>query len=124
MISLRENVTLDSFWTMVARTAFAQLNDSWPMLAVTVLGMAILYIAPPYLALRAFFDGALLTAMVAAAAWGLMAHTFWPTARLYGQTKPLTALLPVAGALYTAMTISSAWRHAQGDGGRWKGRTY
>jgi len=33
-------------------------------------------------------------------------------------------LLPVAGVLYTAMTVSSAWRHARGRGGAWKGRTY
>jgi hypothetical protein len=32
--------------------------------------------------------------------------------------------LPVAAAVYTGMTISSAWRHHTGAGATWKGRAY
>lgn len=94
--------------------------------------MALLYAMPPAATVGGFFalglSGAsmpgLLLADVGLAAWLLMAATYSRTIRLYRRAPLESLLLPVAGVVYTAMTISSAWRHWRGRGGAWKGRTY
>lgn len=122
--SLRDNEQFSSVWNMVARTAYAQLGHSATILAGTLFGLAIVYLAPPLIALTfaAHHDGfALILALLA---WGLMAYTYWPTLKLYDQEPWQSAVLPVSAALYAAMTFSSALRHWQGKGGQWKGRSY
>ncbi|WP_375205716.1 glycosyltransferase [Hyphococcus sp.] len=123
-ISLRDNRELSSIWNMVARTAYAQLHYSALLLAGTVLGMALIYLAAPLILLTAFWHWNFAAIFYAAGASCLMAYTYWPTLRLYGRAPWEAALLPVAAGLYTAMAVSSALRHMRGDGGRWKGRTY
>lgn len=122
--SLRDNRALSSIWNMVARTAFAQLSFSPALLAGTVLGMALIYLAAPLIILTIFSHWNFTAAFYAGIACGLMAYTYWPTLRLYGRAPWEAALLPAAAAFYTAMTISSAMRHWRGEGGRWKGRVY
>lgn len=123
-ISMRDNQSLSSIWNMVARTAYAQLNFSPLLLAGTVLGMAFIYLTPPLVALTLGGHGDMMAAIFALTAWAVMAYTYWPTLKLYHRPPWETAALPVAATLYTAMTFSSAWRHWQGRGGQWKGRTY
>ena len=123
-VSLRDNRSLSSIWSMVARSAFAQLNHSWLMLAGAVIGMILIYLAPPAIALSYPVHHLGMAATLSAAAWGLTAFTYRPVARLYGQAWWKTFFLPAAAFLYTLMTISSALNHARGKGGRWKGRTY
>ncbi|WP_425408937.1 glycosyltransferase [Hyphococcus sp.] len=123
-VSLRDNRELSSIWNMVARTAYAQLHHSPVLLAGAVLGMMLVYLAAPLIILTVFYHwnfGALLMAGLACA---IMAFTYWPTLRFYDRAPWETALLPVSGALYAAMTVSSAVRHWRGEGGKWKGRTY
>ena len=55
-------------------------------------------------------------------AWALMSALAWPTYRLYREAPWRILLLPLAGALYTAMTVDSAVQHGRGRGGLWKGR--
>ena len=62
---------------MVSRSAYAQLRYSPLLLAATLAGMALVYLAPPLLAL--FASGAARFAGVVA--WGLMAMSFQPTLR-------------------------------------------
>jgi hypothetical protein len=57
-------------------------------------------------------------------ACALMLLAYFPTQHLYRPTGVTFIILPVAALLYTVMTLSSAWRHARGQGGGWKGRTY
>lgn len=123
-VSQRDNRKLASVWTMVARTAFAQLGRSWPALAGATLGMLIVYAAPPLCFVLGLQNANAFAAGFGAAAWGLMATTYAPTATLY-RAGPLAILaLPIAGALYAAMTVWSGVEHARGRGGRWKGRTH
>lgn len=63
-------------------------------------------------------------AALAAAAWALMIALYAPTLRAYGRPWLEAFGLPVAAALYTAMTFDSALADARGIGGAWKGRTY
>jgi len=123
-ISLRDNRALASIWSMVARSAFTQLDYSWPLLIVTVAGMTLLYLAPPAIALAYPLHENAAAAALGLAAWGLAAATYLPTARVYDQATWKTVFLPIAALFYMLMTISSAVDHARGKGTRWKGRAY
>jgi len=123
-ISLRDNRPLSSIWNMVARTAYAQLQFSSALLAMTALGMALVFLGPAFMALSFAWHRDLAALSLAIAAWGLMAASYWPTLKLYRQEPWQAALLPFAAAFYGAMTISSAVRHWRGRGGAWKGRHY
>ena len=122
--SLRDNTRLGDIWAMVARTAFTQLRHSPVLLAGTLLGMTVIYLVPPLLVLSWPWHGQAAAGVPALAAWAAMAVAFRPTLRLYGRPPWLAALLPVAGLLYSLMTVDSALRHWRGRGGQWKGRTY
>ncbi|HUU97381.1 MAG TPA: hypothetical protein VM487_16725 [Phycisphaerae bacterium] len=130
MRSVRGYGSLSSVWGMVARSAYTQLGHSPLKLAGTILGMLFLYAIAPVScaggAIAAAFGvpAAVPLAAIGAATWGLMAASFVPMLRHHGVGWWTAPLLPVAGVLYTAMTVSSAWRHTRGRGGAWKGRTY
>ena len=64
---------------MVARSAYAQLHYSPLLLAGTVAGMLLTYLAPPLLAL--FASGA--ARVLGLVTWLLMAIAFLPTLRFY-----------------------------------------
>jgi hypothetical protein len=51
-----------------------------------------------------------------------MALAFWPTLRFYGLPVVWGLALPAIAAIYMAFTIDSAYQHARGRGGMWKGR--
>ena len=123
-VSLRDNRTLSSIWNMVARTAFTQLRHSWPLLIASVAGMALIYLAPPAITLTTPLHGNAGAGAIAAAAWGLMAFSYAPTARNYDQAAWKTFALPVAAFFYALMTLSSGLRYLRGRGGQWKGRAY
>ncbi len=121
-VSIRPYRRLPDVWAMVARSAYAQLQFSPLWLAGTVIGMLLIYLVPPLLTLTAPLHGDLAAAGLALAAWCLMSALAWPTYRLYHEAPWRVLLLPVAGALYTAMTVDSAVQHGRGRGGLWKGR--
>ena len=123
-VSQRDNRSLSSVWTMVARTAFTQLGHSPMMLAFAVAGMTLIYLAPPLIAIGVAAHGDWLAAGLALIAWGVMARLYFPTLKLYGGEPWQAATLPAAAAFYAAMTIDSALRHWRGHGGQWKGRHY
>jgi hopene-associated glycosyltransferase HpnB len=103
---------------MISRSAYAQLKYSPLMLVGTVLGMAVVYVAPVLLA----FVGPPLSQLVATAAWALMVFAFQPTLRYY-QRSPLWGLvLPAIALTYLVYTITSAYQYYMGRGGLWKGR--
>lgn len=122
--SLRPYDTLDSIWSMVARTAFTQLNYSGLLLLGTVVGMFLIYLIPPVSFLLGLILGNLAMTLSGLCTWALMALAYLPTIRLY-QRSPLWAFsLPVIALLYNLMTLDSARQHWQGQGGAWKGRVY
>ncbi|MEM9144675.1 MAG: glycosyltransferase [Pseudomonadota bacterium] len=123
-VSLRETTGLGDVWQMVTRTAFAQLDHNWLWLAGTVLGMAVLYLAGPLTVLSVPLHGSAVAALLGGIAWGLAGLAYAPTLGHFGRPIWEAAGLPVAAALYTAMTVDSARRHASGEGAAWKGRRY
>ncbi|WP_404786414.1 glycosyltransferase [Altericista sp. CCNU0014] len=124
IVSLRPYPSLQTIWTMVARTAFTQLHYSFSLLLVSLLSMVAIYLVPPAGVLLGWATGQWSVVAIAALIWGLMTVAYWPTVRLY-RLSPLWAFaLPFIAALYTLMTADSALRHLQGRGGAWKGRVY
>ena len=122
--SVRPYRDLATIWSMVARTAYTQLRYSPLLLAGTVAAMLVLYVAPPVAVLAGLAARRPGVALAGAAGWGVMAAAYGPTVRRYRQPWPLAFTLPLAGILYTAMTVDSALRHARNAGGGWKGRTF
>ena len=109
---------------MVARSAFDLLGYSALALTGTVFAMTIVYLVPPALVLSSPLHGDPAGAVLAAAAWGAMALAAYPTGRLYGLPPWAGLALPVAAALYVAMTVDSARRYWTGGGRAWKSRVY
>jgi hopene-associated glycosyltransferase HpnB len=116
--STRSYPDLEDIRRMVSRSAYAQLRNSPLLLAGTVAGIALTYLAPPLLAL--FATGT--AQWLGLVAWGLMALTFIPTLRLYRRSPLWGLALPAIALCYMLFTIDSALQFARGKGGLWKGR--
>jgi hopene-associated glycosyltransferase HpnB len=116
--SIRAYPKLADIRRMVARTAYAQLDYSPRLLTGTIAGLALVYLAP--VALAIFADG--IPQFLGLFVWLLMALAFRPTLRLYGLSACRGLLLPAIAAIYMAFTLDSAYQHARGRGGMWKGR--
>jgi hopene-associated glycosyltransferase HpnB len=122
--SIRPYKTLESIWNMVARTAYTQLNYSPLLLLGTLFGMYLVYLAAPIGIITAAFTHRLELLIISLITYGLMTISYTPINRFYGVSLIYAFCLPAIGLLYTLMTIDSAWRHWQGKGGQWKGRSY
>jgi hopene-associated glycosyltransferase HpnB len=116
--SLRAYPRLADVRRMVARSAYDQLRYSPLLLAATVAGLALTFLAPPLLAL--FGSG--FSRALGFIAWAAMTLAFQPILRFY-RMSPLWGLaLPAIAAFYLAFTLDSAYQHVRGRGGMWKGR--
>jgi hopene-associated glycosyltransferase HpnB len=122
--SIRPYFSLMSIWDMVARTAFTQLSYSPWLLVGTVLGMLLIYVVPPASAIAGLVTQNWSLAMIGAIGWLSMSYSYLPTIRFYGCSLGFGFCLPIIALLYTLMTLDSALRHWQGNGGAWKGRSY
>src|SRR5262249_18816733 len=118
VLSVRRYGTLGEVGRMISRSAFAQLRYSWWLLAGTVAGLALTFLAPPVLAL--FADGN--ASLFGWLAWMAMTLAAQPMLRFYGRS-PLWGLgLPLVASAYLWFTVESALQHRRGRGGMWKGR--
>jgi hopene-associated glycosyltransferase HpnB len=120
--SLREYGSLGSIASMVRRTAFTQLSRSWLALAGTLLGLALLFVAPPTavacgLGYVPLDPRALGVAALGGMAWATMAFVYAPAPRFFGLSGLRALLLPLVGLLYAVMTLDSAFR---GPRPRWR----
>ncbi|RUO98895.1 glycosyltransferase [Hyphomicrobium sp.] len=116
--SLRPYETFEDIRRMVARSAYAQLHYSPVLLVGTLLAMAVIYIAPPVLAVFSGYPAN----MLAAAACLLMFLAYQPTLRFYNRSPLWGFALPVIALAYMGFTLDSAYQHVRGRGGLWKGR--
>jgi hopene-associated glycosyltransferase HpnB len=116
--SVRAYLAIGDIRRMVSRTAYAQLRYSLLLLAGAILGLALTYLAPVGLAI--FATG--VPQFVGIFVWILMAFAFRPTLRFYRLSWLWAPALPAIAAAYMAFTVDSAYQHARGRGGMWKGR--
>ncbi|MEV6701533.1 glycosyltransferase [Streptomyces sp. NPDC051453] len=122
--SVRPYPRLGDLWRMVSRSAYAQLRHNPLLLAGTVAGLALVYLAPPVALVAGLATGHGLAALLGGLAWLLMTATYVPMLRYYAQPRWPAPLLPVTAFLYLLMTVDSAVQHCRGRGAAWKGRTY
>jgi hopene-associated glycosyltransferase HpnB len=116
--SIRAYPTVGEIRSMVSRSAYAQLGYSPFLLTGTIAGLALTYLAPVSLAL--FANG--MAQFIGLFVWLLMMFMFRPTLRFYGLRTLWGLALPAIAAAYMAFTLDSAYQHARGRGGMWKGR--
>ena len=125
--SARPYPRLASLWYMVARSAYTQLRYSPLLLAGTIVGLLLLYAAPPagaitWLITRPPPPRQCSPGQPGLAGWALMSVSYLPMLRLY-RLSPLRApALPLIALLYAAMTADSARRHYSGRAVAWRGR--
>lgn len=119
-VSLRRYETLREIFQMIARSAYAQLNNSPLRLAVCVAGLSLTFLAPPLL--LALASG--WAAVFGGLAWLLMSLLYLPMVRYYRQSPLRALLLPLTALLYLWATLLSGWRYHRRRGGQWKGRQY
>ncbi|WP_414517510.1 glycosyltransferase [Nostoc sp. PCC 9305] len=122
--SLRPYDSLATIWDMVARTAYTQLNYSPLLLLGTLVGMPLIYLAPPVCVILGAVWGNWAIALTGLLGWLLMTFAYYPTIHFYKCSVWFAFSLPAIAFLYTLMTLDSALRHWQGRGGAWKGRVY
>ncbi|HEX4168654.1 MAG TPA: glycosyltransferase [Bryobacteraceae bacterium] len=115
--SIRSYKTLNEIGRMISRSAFHQLEHSTLLLVATVIGLLITYLIP-LLALTAGRVSATLGLLTLL----LMAGSYMPMLRFYGQPIIWAFLLPVVALFYLGATIDSALKYWTGKGGAWKGR--
>jgi hopene-associated glycosyltransferase HpnB len=127
--SARPYPRLASLWHMIARSAYTQLRYSPALLAGTIIGLLLLYAAPPA-GVIAWLVAAASTGTSAAATaaglagltgWLLMSVSFLPMLRLYRLSALRAPTLPLIALLYAAMTADSARRHYSGRAVSWRG---
>ena len=117
--SLRAYKTFGEIRDLIARTAFTQLRYSALILAGTLAGMCLTYLAPVLL----LFSHDSTARTLGLAAWILMLVSFLPTVRFYRLSLLWAPLLPLTALFYTYATCLSAVRYWMGKGGSWKGRS-
>ncbi len=116
--SIRVYDTFAEIGRMISRSAFTQLRHSALLLAGTVIGLAIVFVAPPLLFLSRDPSAVALGVI----AWALMTMSYLPMLRFYRRSPCWAPLLPLSALFYIGATLHSALRYWSGQGGEWKGR--
>jgi len=91
---------------------------SWLLLG-TILGMTILYLAPPMLVA----SGRFVPMILGGVAWALMSLTYCDLVLYYKLPAWRALTLPAAALFYLGATVHSAIKYWSGTGGEWKGRS-
>lgn len=119
VVSLREYPRMGDIRAMVARTAYAQLRYNPLLLLGMVAALALVFLAPPLLAMLA--PG--VAGWLGAFAWAAMVVAYAPMLRFYGLSAWRGFALPLVAAAYLLFTLDSARAEWQGRGGLWKGES-
>jgi len=119
-VSIRRYPHFVDIWDMIARTAFTQLNYSAALLALTLIGLALVWWVPVGEAL--FGSG--WQRLCGLAAFVLGAASYLPTLARYRRRALWSLALPLIALFYMAATLWSALTYWRGIGARWKNRTY
>jgi hopene-associated glycosyltransferase HpnB len=118
--SIRPYPNVADIWQMISRTAFTQLRYSPALLALTLLGLTLVWLVPAtaVLFLRGWPFAFGLVAL------GLSVISYLPTLARYGRNRFWALALPLIALFYMAATVGSALNYWRGQGARWKSRAY
>jgi len=118
--SIRRYPTFGDIWRMISRTAFTQLRHSVLLLALTMIGLAVIFLVPAW---EVLFDHGWPFAL-GCAAFLLTMISYMPTLGRYGQSRALALAMPLIALFFMAATIGSAVNYWFGTGATWKNRSY
>jgi hopene-associated glycosyltransferase HpnB len=118
--SIRPYARFADIWHMISRTAFTQLRYSAALLALTLLGLTVVWLVPA----AAILFGQGWARACGAAAFAIAAISYLPTLRRYGRSPAWAMALPLIAVFYMAATVGSALNYWRGRGARWKSRDY
>jgi hopene-associated glycosyltransferase HpnB len=118
--SIRPYPGFADIWQMISRSAFTQLRYSALLLALTLLGLTVVWLVP----VAAILVGNRLQFGAGAAAFGLSIVSYLPTLARYRQNRLWALLLPLIAIFYMAATLHSAVNYWRGRGANWKNRAY
>jgi hopene-associated glycosyltransferase HpnB len=126
LVSSERPYSTNEIGRMISRTAFSQLHHSSWLLAGSLVGLMLLYVAPPSLLLCGLFHsatpGGRTVTAIGGITWLMMSAAYFPMVRFY-RLNPLWAVtLPSAALFYMGATVYSAFTFWTARGGRWKGR--
>ncbi|HEY2779529.1 MAG TPA: glycosyltransferase [Steroidobacteraceae bacterium] len=107
-------------WRMISRTAFTQLRYSSALLVLTIAGLTIVWLVPPWEAI--FGNGWRFGCGLASCM--LAAFSYMPTLIRYRCNKLAALALPLIAMFYMAATAGSAVNYWRGKGASWKNRAY
>jgi hopene-associated glycosyltransferase HpnB len=119
-VSIRRYPRAADIWDMITRTAFTQLRHSAGLLALTLLGLTLVWWVP----IAAAVLGHGWARAFGLTAFALGGISFVPTLRRYRRSALWSLALPLIAFFYMAATLSSALKFWRGGGARWKNRTY
>jgi hopene-associated glycosyltransferase HpnB len=115
--SIRPYESVAEIAAMISRSAYAQLRFNPAILALTIMGLALVFGLPAALL---FASGA--AQLLGLLACVLMVIAYQPLLRFYRRSPLWGLALPLVATFYAWCTLVSAWQHGQGRGGMWKGR--
>lgn len=118
--SIRPYPHFADIWQMISRTAFTQLRYSAALLALTMLGLTLVWLVPAGTIL--FGHGWPLASGLAA--FAISALSFLPTLARYERRRLWALALPLIALFFMAATCGSALNYWRGRGARWKSRAY
>jgi hypothetical protein len=118
--SIRRYPQFADVWRMIARTAFTQLRHSAPLLMLTILSLALIWLVPVWEIL--FGRGWRWCAGLAAFALAML--SYMPTLARYQLSRVFALALPLIASYYMAATVASALSYWFGKGATWKNRAY
>jgi len=118
--SMRAYPQFADIWHMISRTAFTQLRYSALLLALTLIGLSLVWLAP----VSAILFGHGWETVCGLVAFGLAAASYLPTLARYRQNRLWSLALPLIALFYMGATLNSALDHWRGRGARWKNRAY
>jgi hopene-associated glycosyltransferase HpnB len=115
--SIRPYTGAGEIAAMISRSAYAQLRYNPAILSLTVVGLALVFGLP----IALLFESGT-PQLLGLAACTLMVIAYQPLLRFYRRSPLWGLALPLVAAFYAWCTLASAWQHARGRGGMWKGR--
>jgi hopene-associated glycosyltransferase HpnB len=118
--SIRPYPHFIDIWRMISRTAFTQLRYSAILLALTLIGLTLVWWAP--IASAVLGEGWVRICGVVAYALGAVSYV--PTLARYARSRWWSLALPLIALFYMAATVDSALMYWRGAGARWKNRDY
>ena len=118
--SIRRYPAFKDIWQLICRTAFTQLRYSAVLLIMTIMGLTLVFLVPPW---EILFGHGWQFAM-GVTAFGLAIISFLPTLARYRQNMCIAFALPVIALFYMAATVGAALNYWFGTGATWKDRGY